>query len=71
MHLSARGLTCATCGNDDPERILLVSEPVEYDRGIVGHVLTGWLCACCGKAIEQVLMNGQPRILTGQTGAPR
>lgn len=53
-------LRCPRCGNDDPERMLTVTDPYQDDwTGLRGQILTGWRCASCGAALPDVPI-GEP-----------
>lgn len=45
-------MICDRCGNDDAERIGLMTEPVERDGKVIGWELVGWRCLCCGMAVR-------------------
>lgn len=50
--LTTRRVACERCGNDDRDRILVVTEKVEGPRP--GERLKGLKCAICGGKVVMV-----------------
>ena len=53
-------MICDRCGNDDAERIGLMTEPVERDGKLIGWELVGWRCLCCGLTVRDNALDALP-----------